>query len=102
MRVAEYVLVGDLALYIAWTQLFAFAGERFSSDGGADTLLVRLAVDSIAVRWTAAIVGLSTLIPETFSRLACLSNTSSWLLHGTKLVQFSTSRKKRRWRGRKP
>ncbi len=52
--------------------MFAFAGERFAVGGVVQPLVVRLAIDSIAVRWGVAIVGLSTLIPETFARNAWL------------------------------
>jgi len=68
LRVLEYVLVCDMAVYVGWTQLFAFAGVRFGVTGSADPLIIRIATDSMAVRWTVVIVGLSTLIPETFAR----------------------------------
>ncbi|MGE0812141.1 MAG: serine/threonine-protein kinase [Vicinamibacterales bacterium] len=72
LRLAEYALATGLGGYIGWTQLFAFAGERFAGGGVADAMLVRLATDSIAVRWAVAIIGLSTLIPETLARNARL------------------------------
>ena len=68
LRVVEYVLVCDSVLYVGWTQFFAFAGPRFAPDGVGNALVIRLAVDSIAVRWSVAIIGLSTLIPETLNR----------------------------------
>ncbi|MGE0363399.1 MAG: serine/threonine-protein kinase [Vicinamibacterales bacterium] len=72
LRTVEYVLVVDLAVYIGWTQLYAFGGDRFTATGIADPYLIRLATDSMAVRWAVAIIGLSTLIPETLRRNARL------------------------------
>ena len=68
LRAVELLLVVDLAVYIGWTQLYAFGGDRFTSTGVADPYLIRLATDSMAVRWAVAIIGLSTLIPETLRR----------------------------------
>jgi len=75
LRVVEYVLVFDLAVYIGWTQLFAFAGERIAPQAVTDPYQIRLVTDSLAVRWAIAIVGLSTLIPETFRRNRVLVGT---------------------------
>ncbi len=68
LRVIEYLLVFTLALYIGATQFYAFAGTRFAVDAVGDPYAIRLATDSMAVRWAVAIIGLSTLIPETFRR----------------------------------
>jgi hypothetical protein len=68
LRVAEYAIVGALAGYIGGSQVFAFAGARFAVDGAADPMMVRFAVDSVAVRWAVTIVALSALVPETLSR----------------------------------
>ena len=68
LRAVEYLLVFELALYIGWTQFYAFPGTRFAVDAVGDPYAIRLATDSMAVRWAVAIIGLSTLIPETFRR----------------------------------
>jgi serine/threonine-protein kinase len=68
LRAVEYVLVFDMAVYIASSQLVAFQGERLAAGAAADPYLVRLATDSMAVRWAVGIIGLSTLIPETLRR----------------------------------
>jgi eukaryotic-like serine/threonine-protein kinase len=75
LRAIEFTLVAYLALYLAWQQLFSWAGSRFPLAGGSTTLdafLLRQAVDAMAARWMALIVGLSTLIPETPRRNAGL------------------------------
>jgi serine/threonine-protein kinase len=75
LRAVEFTLVGYLALYVAWSQLFAWTGSRFASasaPGPLDPFLLRQAVDSMAARWVALIVGLSTLVPETPRRNAGL------------------------------
>ncbi|MGD9905086.1 MAG: serine/threonine-protein kinase [Vicinamibacterales bacterium] len=72
LRVVEYVLVCALATYIGWTQLFAFAGERVAARAATEPYLIRLVTDSLAVRWAAAIIGLSALIPETLRRNSVL------------------------------
>ena len=72
LRVVEYVLVFTLALYICWTQVYAFPGSRFTADAIGDPYAIRLATDSMAIRWAVAIIGLSTLIPETFRRNSVL------------------------------
>ena len=68
LRALEYVLVFDMALYVGWSQLFAFHGERLAGGAAADPYLIRLATESMAVRWAVGIIGLSTLIPETLRR----------------------------------
>jgi hypothetical protein len=71
----EFALVGYLAVYVAWSQLFAWSGSRFAlagEPGPLDPFLLRQAVDSMAARWVALIVGLSTLVPETPRRNAAL------------------------------
>jgi tRNA A-37 threonylcarbamoyl transferase component Bud32 len=68
LRLGEYFVVGALATYIGWSQLFAFAGTRFAAGGAADPMLIRFAVDSVAVRWALTIVAVSALIPETLAR----------------------------------
>jgi hypothetical protein len=72
LRVVEYGLVFTLALYVSWTQVYAFPGARFSADAIGDPYAIRLATDSMAIRWAVAIIGLSTLIPETFRRNSLL------------------------------
>ncbi len=75
LRAMEFALVGYLALYVAWSQLFAWAGSRFaigSAPGPLDPFVLRQAVDSMAARWMALIVGLSTLVPETPRRNTAL------------------------------
>ncbi len=75
LRAVEFVLVAYLAVYVAWSQLFAWTGTRFvlaSGPGPLDPFLLRQAVDSMAARWMALIVGLSTLVPETPRRNAGL------------------------------
>ncbi len=75
LRAIEFALVSYLAVYVAWAQLFAWAGSRFAFATGAgpiDPFLLRQAVDSMAARWMAIIVGLSTLVPETPRRNAAL------------------------------
>ena len=75
LRVVEFVMVTLFAIYIAWSQLFAWAGVRFLVSGATsvDPFMLRQAVDSMAVRWLALIVGLATLIPETWRRSAALT-----------------------------
>jgi serine/threonine protein kinase len=70
LRAVEFVILGCFAIYIGWTQLFAWGGARFALAPGQplDPFLVRLAVDSMAGRWFALIVGISALVPETFRR----------------------------------
>jgi hypothetical protein len=75
LRAVEFALVSYLAVYVAWSQLFAWTGTRFagaSGPGPLDPFLLRQAVDSMAARWMALIVGLSTLVPETPRRNAGL------------------------------
>lgn len=72
LRAVEYVLVGGLAGYIGWTQLFAFAGERVAPHAASEPYLIRLVTESLAIRWAVAIVGMSTLIPETLRRNALI------------------------------
>ena len=75
LRAVEFALVSYLALYVAWSQLFAWTGTRFAvanGPGPLDPFLLRQAVDSMAGRWMALIVGLSTLVPETPRRNAGL------------------------------
>jgi serine/threonine-protein kinase len=75
LRAVEFALVGYLAVYVAWSQLFAWSGTRFAlagDPGPLDPFVLRQAVDSMAARWVALIVGLSTLVPETPRRNAML------------------------------
>jgi serine/threonine-protein kinase len=74
LRYAETVLIGFFAIYIAWSQLFAWEGSRFAlgDSGVLDTFIVRQAVDSMAGRWFAVIVGISMLVPETVRRNAMI------------------------------
>ena len=73
LRVIESVLIGFFALYIAWSQLFAWNGARFTSGSEViDTFVLRQAVDSMAGRWFAVIVGISMLVPETVKRNAMI------------------------------
>ncbi len=70
LRTVEFLILGCFAIYIGWTQLFAWNGRRFGLAPGEtiDPFFVRLAVDSMAARWFALIVGISVLVPETFRR----------------------------------
>jgi tRNA A-37 threonylcarbamoyl transferase component Bud32 len=70
LRTVEFLILGCFAIYIGWTQLFAWNGRRFGLAPGQtiDPFFVRLAVDSMAARWFALIVGISVLVPETFRR----------------------------------
>ena len=70
LRAIEFLILGCFAIYIGWTQLFAWSGRRFDLAPGQalDPYLLRLAVDSMASRWFALIVGVSALVPETFRR----------------------------------
>jgi serine/threonine-protein kinase len=64
-----------IAIYVAWSQLHSWAGSRFAlagSDRLLDPFILRQAIDSMAVRWMALIVGVSTLVPETPRRNAAL------------------------------
>ena len=76
LRGVEFVLVAGIALYVAWSQLFAWNGARFVLSGAPaaalDPFLLRQAVDSMGIRWMALIVGVSTLVPETPRRNAAL------------------------------
>ena len=75
LRAIEFTLVAYLALYVAWSQVYSWEGSRFALAGARATLdpfLLRQAVDSMAARWMALIVGLSTLVPETPRRNAGL------------------------------
>ena len=76
LRLVEFVLVGDIALYVGWSQVFAWNGSRFTLGGAPmpvlDPFLLRQAVDAMGIRWMALIVGVSTLIPETPRRNASL------------------------------
>jgi hypothetical protein len=90
LRVVEYLLVFTLALYIGATQFYAFAGTRFAADAVGDPYAIRLATDSMAVRWAVAIIGLSTLIPETFRRNRLLVGAQVGIAIGlTTLMAFS-------------
>jgi serine/threonine-protein kinase len=85
LRLVELVLVGAIALYVAWSQLFAWNGARFVLSGAPaalDPFLLRQAVDSMGIRWMALIVGVATLVPETPRRNAALVG----LLAGTALA----------------
>lgn len=68
LRLVEYALVATLAVYVGWTQAYSFQGVRFAPDGVADAYAIRLATESMAVRWALAIVALATVIPETLRR----------------------------------
>ena len=70
LRMVEFLILGCFAIYVGCTQLFAWSGQRFSVPPGQalDPFYVRLAVDSMASRWFAIIVGISALVPETFRR----------------------------------
>ena len=70
LRTVELLLVSAFATYIAWAQLFAWAGGRFATGTPPviDPFILRQAVDSMAGRWVALIVGVSTLVPETLRR----------------------------------
>ena len=70
LRAIEFVILGCFAIYIGWTQLFAWNGRRFHLAPGEalDPYMLRIAVDSMASRWFALIVGVSALVPETFRR----------------------------------
>jgi tRNA A-37 threonylcarbamoyl transferase component Bud32/membrane protein CcdC involved in cytochrome C biogenesis len=74
LRYIESVLIGFFAIYIAWSQLFAWTGSRFALGNATvlDTFIVRQAVDSMAGRWFAVIVGISMLVPETVRRNAMI------------------------------
>ena len=76
LRAMEFALVGYLALYVAWSQLYSRGpGSRFAlaaHPGTLDPFVLRQAVDSMAARWMALIVGLSTLVPETPRRNTAL------------------------------
>jgi serine/threonine-protein kinase len=75
LRMLELVLVALFAVYIAWAQLLAWSGSRFAPFPGAslDPFIVRQAVDSMAGRWFALIVGVSTVVPETWRRTAAIA-----------------------------
>jgi hypothetical protein len=90
LRVIEYLLVFTLALYIGATQFYAFSGTRFAVDAVGDPYAIRLATDSMAVRWAVAIIGLSTLIPETFRRNRLLVGAQVGIAIGlTTLMAFT-------------
>ena len=76
LRAIEFALVGYLSLYVAWSQLLAWSGARFAQIGTPsmplDPFILRQAVDSMAVRWMALIVGIATLVPETVRRNTAL------------------------------
>lgn len=73
LRVIESILIGFFALYISWSQLFAWNGARFASGSQViDTFVLRQAVDSMAGRWFAVLVGISMLVPETLKRNAMI------------------------------
>jgi serine/threonine-protein kinase len=75
LRKMEFGFVAYIAVYVAWSQLHSWAGSRFTTGSGVATIdpfLLRQAIDSMAVRWMALIVGVSTLIPETPRRNAAL------------------------------
>ena len=75
LRAIEFALVTYLALYVGWSQLFSWDGSRFAlaeDSATLDPFVLRQAVDSMAARWMAIIVGLSTLVPETPRRNAGL------------------------------
>jgi serine/threonine-protein kinase len=70
LRTIEYTLVALFAVYIGWSQLIAWSGKRIvpMPDGNYDPFVIRQFVDSLAVRWFALIVGIATLVPETWRR----------------------------------
>src|SRR5262245_41475853 len=70
LRLVEFVILGCFAIYIGSTEMFAWSGQRFGLAPGQalDPFYIRLAVDSMASRWFALIVGISALVPETFRR----------------------------------
>jgi eukaryotic-like serine/threonine-protein kinase len=71
LRRVELGLAAAFAVYIAWAQLRS--GARFTGPSGAiDPFVMRQVVDSMAGRWFALIVGISTLVPETWRRNAVL------------------------------
>jgi len=72
LRSIEFAVVALVALYVAWSQVYAWNGTRFggSADLPLSAFILRQAVDSMAVRWVTLIVGVSTLIPETPRRNA--------------------------------
>ena len=72
LRALEYLLVFDITVFVGSSQLFAFHGERLAGGAAADPYLIRLATDSMAVRWAVGIIGLLTLIPETLRRNSLL------------------------------
>jgi serine/threonine-protein kinase len=74
LRVVELGMVTMFAIYISWAQLVAWTGSRFVVEGSSsiEPFVVRQAVDSMAGRWVAVIVGFSTLVPETWRRNAAL------------------------------
>ena len=74
LRTIELLLVSAFAVYIAWAQLFAWAGVRFvtASQPAIDPFVLRQAVDSMAGRWVALIVGVATLVPETLRRTVAI------------------------------
>jgi serine/threonine protein kinase len=67
LRRIEFLLIAFVGLYVAWSQVYAWDGSRFGADAAAplDPFILRQAIDSMALRWVALIVGISTLIPET-------------------------------------
>jgi serine/threonine-protein kinase len=74
LRTIELVLVAAFAIYIAWAQLFAWTGVRFVTAAlpAIDPFVLRQAVDSMAGRWVALIVGVATLVPETLRRTVAI------------------------------
>jgi serine/threonine-protein kinase len=74
LRILEVALVACFAIYIAWAQLVAWSGGRFVFGGSStiDPFVMRQAVDSMAGRWVALIVGISTLVPETSRRTGAM------------------------------
>jgi serine/threonine-protein kinase len=75
LRRIEFGFVGYVTVYVAWAQLHSWTGSRFALAGSGaslDPFILRQAIDSMAVRWMALIVGVSALIPETPRRNAAL------------------------------
>jgi tRNA A-37 threonylcarbamoyl transferase component Bud32 len=74
LRAIEYLNVGLFAIYIGWAQLVAWNGTRIvpGPTGEYDPFVMRQFVDSMALRWFALIVGIATLVPETWRRSAVL------------------------------
>ncbi len=74
LRAFEFGAIGMFTVYIGWTQTIAWSGARIptTANGEYDTFLVRQFVDSMAVRWLSFIIGIATLVPETWRRSAAI------------------------------